>query len=312
MDTTSFDPGLTQQYTARLRRIINRDGSFNVRRRGTRLRDIHPYLHLINMSWPYFLATVVLGYIATNLIFAAVYSGLGPGQLLGADAVSGVAGRFLDAFYFSAQTLTTVGYGTIAPTGTAANMVATFEALLGWLGFALAAGLLFGRVSRPSARIGFSRRMLVAPYQSGSSLQFRIVNQRANSLMEVEAMVMLMTVQGPAGQLKRTYDLLKLERNKIFFLPLTWTLVHPIDAESPLLGRTPEDLERLQAEVLILIKAYDDTFSQTVHARQSYRYDEIVWSARFAPSFEFSPEGDMVLHVDRVGEYAPLEIAERQ
>jgi inward rectifier potassium channel len=307
MDTTSFDPGLTQQYTVRLRRAINKDGSFNLRRRGSRLRDIHPYLHLINMSWPYFLATVVFGYVATNLLFAAVYWGLGPGQLASVNTAGSVAGRFLDAFYFSAQTLTTVGYGTIAPRGMAANMVATFEALLGWLGFALAAGLLFGRVSRPSARIGFSPQMIVAPYQGGSSLQFRIVNRRVNSLMEVEAMVMLMTVQGPAGQLKRAYDLLKLERNKIVFLPLTWTVVHPIDSDSPLFGKTPADLERLQAEVLILIKAYDDTFSQMVHTRQSYRYDEIVWSARFAPSFEFSQEGDMVLHIDRVGVYEPLE-----
>jgi inward rectifier potassium channel len=251
--------------------------------------------------------TVLLGYVATNLVFASVYWSLGPGQLQGADAAGDAAGRFLDAFYFSAQTLTTVGYGTISPRGSAANLVATFEALLGWLGFALAAGLLFGRVSRPSARIGFSQQMIVAPYQGGASLQFRIVNQRANSLMEVEAMAMLMTVQGQAGQLKRAYDLLKLERSKIFFLPLTWTVVHPIDADSPFSGKTAEDLERLQAEVLILIKAHDDTFSQTVHARQSYRYDEIVWRARFAPSFEFSQEGDMILHVDRVGVYEPLE-----
>ncbi len=308
METTSFDPGLTQQYARRLRRVINKDGSFNVRRRGTSLHHFHPYLHLISMPWPLFLATVLAGYVGTNLLFAGVYFGLGPGGVTSSLPPVDAAGRFLQAFFFSAQTLTTVGYGTIYPAGMAANLVATFEALLGWLGFALAAGLLFGRFSKPSAQLGFGSRMIVAPYGRGASLQFRIVNQRANSLMEVEAMAMLMTVKGTAGELKRNYDLLALERPKVFFLPLTWTVVHPIDESSPLFGRTAEDLERLQAEVLILIKAVDDTFSQTVHARYSYRYDEIVWDARFSPAFEFSEDGDMILHVNRVGDFAPLRL----
>jgi inward rectifier potassium channel len=120
----------------------------------------------------------------------------------------------------------------------AASAVSSLEALAGVLGFAVATGLLFGRVSRPSARIGFSQNMLVAPYQGGASLQFRVVNQRSNSLMELEARVMLMTVEMSAGQPRRTYTLLRLEREQVMFFPLTWTVVHPIDADSPLWGKT--------------------------------------------------------------------------
>jgi len=303
MQNPSFDPGLTQQVTAPLRRVINRDGKFNVRRRGTTWRDIHPYLHLVNMTWPRFLATLFVGYVAINTLFAAVYFALGPDQLAGADAPTEL-GRFLNGFFFSSHTLSTVGYGNISPKGMAANVVAAFEALVGVLGFAVATGLLFGRVSRPSARIGFSENMLVSPYQDGTSLQFRLVNRRANSLMELEANVMLTTVEPRDGKMQRTYKLLRLERPGVMFLPLSWTVVHPIDAESPLWGKTPKDLAELQVEVLILIKGYDDTFSQTVLARHSYRHDEILWNRRFAPAFFVDDDGDLVLELKKVGEVA--------
>jgi inward rectifier potassium channel len=300
MKNPTFDPGLTQQVIAPLRRIINDDGNFNVRRRGTTWRDIHPYLHLVNMSWPKFLATLFLGYVVVNTLFAGVYFLLGPDQLAGADAPT-AWGRFLNEFFFSSHTLSTVGYGNISPAGVAGNLVATFEALVGVLGFAVATGLLFGRVSRPSARIGFSENMLVSPYQDGTSLQFRVVNRRANSLMELEAKLMLMTVESAGGKLQRSYKLLPLERPQVMFMPLSWTVVHPIDAESPLWGKTAEDLARLQAEVLILIKGYDDTFSQTVLSRHSYRHDEILWNHRFAPAFYVDDEGALVLELKKVG-----------
>ena len=303
MRKPGFDPGLTQQFNAPLRRIINKDGSFNVHRRGTTWRDFHPYLHLINTGWPRFLAVVLLGYMAANTAFALVYYCLGPGQLAGADA-STESGRFLNDFFFSAHTLSTVGYGSIYPKGTEANIVAALESLVGVLGFALATGLLFGRVSRPSAKIGFSDNMLITAYQDITSLQFRVVNRRANDLMELQARLLLMTVETQDGQPLRQYKQLKLEREQVLFLPLTWTVVHPIDNESPLWEKTAEDLERLQAEVLILIKAYDDTFSQTVLARHSYRHDEVVWGKRFAPAFMVDAEGDMVLELKKVGELA--------
>jgi inward rectifier potassium channel len=143
--------------------------------------------------------------------------------------------------------------------------------------------------------------MLITPFQEITSLQFRVVNLRHNSLMELEVRPMLMMVENGAGPSKRTYRMLKLERENVLFLPLTWTVVHPIDEESPLWGKTAADLANLQAEVLILVKAYDDTFSQTVLARYSYRHDEIVWGRRFAPAFFVDDEGDLVLEVQKVG-----------
>jgi inward rectifier potassium channel len=307
MDKPTFDPGLTQKFTAPLRRVINKDGSFNVHRRGTTWRDVHPYLYLINMPWLGFFAFIFLGYLAVNTLFALFYYALGPNQLQGADAPTAFA-HFLNSFFFSAHTLTTVGYGSISPKGAAANFLAAFEAMIGLMGFALATGLLFGRVSRPSARIGYSGNIVIAPYLDGASLQFRVVNQRRNTLMELEAKVMLMTVTGPAGDLRRDYKVLKLERQTVYFLPLTWTIVHPIDEHSPLHGKTSADLERLQAEILILIKGFDDTFSQTVHSRYSYRYNEIVWGARFTPAFQIDDQGDIVLEVDQVGALAEASV----
>jgi hypothetical protein len=174
---------------------------------------------------------------------------------------------------------------------------------------ALATGLLFGRFSRPSARIAFSERMLVAPYQDGASLQFRLVNLRPNVLVETQGTLVMMTVEGPPGAMTRKFETLKLERDGIYFLALTWTVVHPIDESSPLYGKTVEDLARLQAEFLILIKGFDDTFSQTVHSRYSYRYDELTWAAKFNPAFEIDPAGALILNVDRVGSHAMVQSA---
>lgn len=301
----TFDPGFTQQVGGVLRRAINKDGTFNVRRRRTHWKDVHPYLYVINIGWAAFTGLVFASYLLVNTLFAGVYFALGP------DAIQGHGdqdnfGRFLSACFFSAHTLTTVGYGNLAPHGTASNIVAALEAMVGLMGFAVATGLLFGRISRPSAKIGFSANMLVAPYHDGTSLQFRVVNLRPNMLMELEASVLMMTVDGPASGLTRNFSRLPLERDRVFYLPLTWTIVHPIDASSPLFGKTAADLERRQAEFLILIKGYDDTFSQTVHSRSSYRYDEITWNAKFASAFHIDAEGDVVLDVDELSTHTQL------
>lgn len=305
MQKPTFDPGLTQQYSGALRRSINKDGSFNVSRRGGSWRHSHPYLALLNMGWRKFFAVVMAGYLAVNLLFALIFFWLGPDHLKGADAPT-ETGRFLNDFFFSTHTLTTVGYGNITPATVAANVVTSLEAIAGLMSIALGTGLLFGRFSRPSVKIGFSEHALIAPYQERSSLQVRLVNLRPNLLMELEANMVLMTVEGEGEDRKRRFAELKLERNGIYFLPLTWTVVHPIDEGSPLLGKSAEDLERLQAEVVVLVKGFDDTFSQTVHARYSYRHDEIAWQARFEPAFEIGGDGNMVLNLDRVGNHAML------
>ncbi len=306
MQKPSFDPGLTQQYNGPLRRAINPDGSFNVQRRGTDWRDIHPYLGLVSMPWWQFFAIIVLAYATLNFVFAGIYFLLGPNALQGLMDGAPRTDRFLTAVFFSSQTLTTVGFGAIAPHSRIANVVAAFEALIGLLGFAVATGVLLGRVSKPSARIGFSERALMAPYQDGRALQLRVVNRRKNSLMELEATVMLMTVDRVDGTMKRDFSVLKLERDKILFFPLTWTVVHPVDAESPLAGKTEADLREQQAELLVSIKGWDETFSQTVHQRYSYRFDEIVWDGKFQPAFQVNEDGNMVLEVGEVGAYQQI------
>jgi len=306
MDKTSFDPGFTEKYGSGLSRIINPSGEFNVRRRGTTWRDVHPYLLMINARWWVFWVTIFGGFVVANLLFALLYLKLGVEHLQGADTSTALS-RFMSAFFFSAQTFTTVGYGRISPDGVLTSLVASLQALLGLMALAIGTGLLFGRFSRPAARLAFSRQMVVAPYQSGTSLQFRVANRRSNNLMEVDARMMVSTVESSEHGLTRKYKYLPLERQQVQFLPLTWTIVHPIDESSPLWGKKPEDFARQQVEFLILIKAFDDTFFQTVHVRHSYRFDEVAWGARFVPAFEPDAEGDMVLDLGKLSEIARVE-----
>lgn len=303
MKQESFDPGLTTQFSGALRRAINRDGTFNVHRKGTRLRDVNVYLKLIDTTWPRFLLIVLAAFLLINVIFAGIYLALGIEHLQGVEPEMGA---FVNAFFFSIHTLTTVGYGNIYPRGVAANSVSAIEAATGLMVFAIGTGLLYGRFSRPSARILFSDHALIAPYQDGASLQFRVTNARSNVLMDLEARVLLMTVEPVGGKLKRDYVELPLERRRVYFFPLTWTVVHPIDSASPLYGKTAQDLARTSSEILILLQGFDDTFSQVVHARYSYRHDEILWGAKFVQAFHVNPEGDLVLDVNRIHELTML------
>lgn len=300
MRKESFDPGLTRKFEGRIRRTINKDGSFNVRKIGNRFRELNPYLFIVSIPWPYFMGLVFGAFLVTNLLFAGIYYLAGKDALHGAD-VSTPLGDFESAFFFSAQTLTTVGYGVISPVGTFANSVAAVEAMLGLLGFAVATGLLVGRVSQPSARIAYSENCLITKYEEITGLQFRIANRQKNNIMELQARVILMLVDECSSGLRRDYFTLPLVRDGILFFPVTWTIVHPIDKDSPLFGKTAKDLERLQAEVLILIKGFDETFGQEVLSRYSYTYEEITWGGVFAQAFHVDSDGHLVLDVERVG-----------
>jgi inward rectifier potassium channel len=299
MKKESFDPGLTTQFSGELRRTINPDGSFNVRREGLRWRDANPYLMLIDTTWPRFLFVVAMGFVLVNVIFASLYVVIGVEHLKGLESDMG---PFANAFFFSFHTLTTVGYGNVYPEGTLANTISSLEAASGLMVFAIATGLLYGRFSRPSARIVYSKKAIIAPYQDGKSLQFRVTNARTNVLMNMEARVLLMTVESSDGVLKRNFIDLPLERRSVYFFALTWTIVHPIDSDSPLFGKTPEELAMVSAELLILMQGFDDTFSQVVHSRYSYRHDELIWGAKFTPAFKIDGKGDMVVEVNRIDE----------
>jgi inward rectifier potassium channel len=266
-------------------RLLNRDGSFNVRRDGMSfLEKVAPY-QLLRISWPRYLGLVAVLYLLFNLLFATGYLACGRDALLGVSAGT-PGGRFTQAFFFSIQTFATIGYGQIVPNGLPANLLVTIEALVGLMFQALATGLLFARFVRPKASILFSHRAVVAPYGSGRALQFRIANRQRNEIIELEAQVIFSAMESDErGSLVRRYRPLPLERNKVTFFPLSWTIVHPIDDNSPLSGKGQADLEAAQAEILILLSGIDETFEQTVHARSSYRVQEIVWNARFRSMF---------------------------
>jgi inward rectifier potassium channel len=279
-------------------RFLNRDGTFNVRREGLRFWESNSvYDYLLTVSWPRFLTIVVLSYLAANAVFAGFYVLAGPDALVGAHSPAGV-GRFGEAFFFSVHTLATIGYGSIAPSTLTAHILVTIETLIGLLGVAVIAGISFARFARPVARILFSREAVIAPYRGGRAFMFRIVNQRSNQLVEIEAKVMLSRrKRDGAVATDREFIALPLERDRVAFFPLSWTIVHPIDEQSPLKGWTGEDLIECDAEFLVLLNGFDETFSQTVHARSSYKSDEIVWGARFRSMFN-PTDDDGTISVD--------------
>jgi inward rectifier potassium channel len=266
-------------------RLLNRDGSFNVRRTGFRFwSSFSAYHAMLTMSWWQFFGATAILYLVVNASFAAAYLACGPGAL-GSNAAGMEHHTYLRAFFFSVQTLSTIGYGQVIPVGTAANALVTLEALVGLLGFAIVTGLLFARFSRPTAKLLFSRHALIAPYQNITALEFRVANARSNELIEVSAKVLLSRFEEVHGVRTRRYYTLPLERPGVTFLPLTWTVVHPIDETSPLFRETPQSLRESQSEFLVLLSAFDETFSATVQTRTSFIPDEVLFGYRFANAF---------------------------
>lgn len=270
------------------KRLLNRDGSFNVLREGlSPVTSLSLYHALLTITWPRFLGLIILFYMVINGGFAAAYLACGPGALAGAAATT-PADRFLEAFFFSVQTFATIGYGAMSPQSLAAHLLVTLESLVGLLGFALATGLLFARFSRPSARILFSDVALIAPYRGITAFEFRLANARSNELVQVEARVTLSRFR-PSG-VGRDFIPLTLERDTVLFFPLAWTVVHPITETSPLYGLRPEDLAASGAEFLVFLTAFDETFSQTVQTRSSYLAEDVIWGASFESVF--NPQRD--------------------
>ena len=298
-DDPNLDLGFGAVVTRESRkRLLNRDGTFNVRREGLRFwESLSLYHYLLSITWSRFLTYVACTYVMANAFFAAIYVACGSSALTGFEGRT-VAGRLMVAFFFSVQTLATIGFGNIAPANVAANLIVVVESLAGLLAFALIAGIVFARFSRPTVQIVFSRSAIIAPYRGITAFMFRIVNQRSNEIVELRTQVMLSRRRAD-GVLSsdREFTPLKLERPSVVFFPLSWTIVHPIDQDSPLWGKSPADLARSEAEFLILLNGFDETFSQNVHTRSSYKADEIVWGARFRSIFN-PPREDGTLSVD--------------
>lgn len=298
----AFDPGLGQRAGVNGGRVVLPDGTFNVERKSLSYELKDTYQYLITIGWGHFFIWLFTGYLFANTCFALIYLAIGVEHLAGADLES-AGTRFLSAFFFSAQTLTTVGYGGIHPAGWVTSGIAAVEAMIGVLGFALATGLLYGRFSHPQMKILFSRNVLISPYNEGEALMFRIANQRSNNILNASVKVLLVFSEKAESGFTRRYYPLNLERESVTFFPLSWTVVHPIDAESPFFGLSESEITENRCEIIVQVSGYDDTFHQETHRLSSYTAGDFVWNAKFLPAFSTLEDGRTVFNLDHLHLY---------
>lgn len=295
-----------QQSRVSRARLLNRDGTFNVDRVGSSVFSSRGLYHyFMNLSGPIFFLYIVGAYLSLNFFFAVLYFLCGPGAIDGLPDTS-LGERFYNCFFFSVQTFATIGYGKMSPHGIAPNFLATAEALVGLLGFALATGVFFARFSRPTAQILFSDRAVIAPYRGGKAFQFRVVNERKNQIIHAEATLVFSRLEAYGEDVVRKFYELRLERSQVMFFPLNWTVTHVIDKDSPLFDVREESLADSDAEFMVLISGTDDTLAQQVFSASSYKPNEIVWHARFKNILEEQANGIPRIHLGRIHEIEVL------
>jgi inward rectifier potassium channel len=274
-------------------RLLNRDGSFNVQARGRGLQSFLAYSNLVSTTWTRFFAFVAAVYLTLNGCFALFYVAVGADGLVN-TLNTGLNTPFLKAFFFSIHTSATIGYGSTVPVGLGTNILVALESVVSLLGLAVVTGLVFARFSRPVADILFSKNAVMSWMGNLRSFQFRIVNTRNNQIIDLHARLLVSRFENNAnGVSVRRYYPLRLERESVVFFPLSWTIVHTIEQDSPLFGVTEDELCASGAEFLILLTGMDETFSQVVNARSSYRANEVMWDAKFTDIFVYDPEGRM-------------------
>ena len=281
-------------------RFLTRDGRPTARKYGLGAqRTERLYLMALNESWTTFLTWLVGGVLLLNGIIALAYRALGPDAIVGTDAL-GLDDPFLRAFVFSVGVFTTTGTGSMHAVGSTAHVLVVAESLLGpMIGF-VAAGLFIARLTRPRAKMRFSESAVIAPYEGGRGLMFRCVNELPSELTDVKMSVSLSWYEDFGGSRERNVHQLALERSTVAFFPLHWTVVHPITADSPLQGVTPESLRESQAELMILVTAHEETFSTRVSVRSSYTFEEITWDAKFASIFTTAVGDGLAIDVERL------------
>lgn len=283
-------------------RLINPDGTFNIERRGKTAANI--YEAVLAMSWFKILVSFLIIYFLFNFVFALIYMAIGPENIIGVRD-----GTWLEMYsqmvYFSIQTFTTVGYGHMSPVGHAANLLSAIVAFLGLISFAILTGLSFAKFSKPKAHILFSDNMLIAPNANKNnirSLQFRIVNATSNQIIDLNARVTLTWLEDRNRRMRRRFKRLDLEFESIHLFPLNWTIVHNINEDSPLYGKSLQKLIDNKLEVLILIKGFDDTYSQTIHSKRSYSCTDLIDGARFLPMYK-NAESTTILELSMLNDY---------
>jgi len=303
------DPGLASSFERPLDRLMSKDGHFRVDRVGRIGAFSEGFVALATMPAGQLVATFVAGYLAMNLAFGAFYMAIGVEQIGNAD-LSSLAGRWLSALGMSVQTLTTVGYGSLYPTTAAAWLLAAVEGVFGILGFSLIAAVIFARFARPTTRLAYSSHALIAPFKDGWSVQLRMANRRTTLLVELEARLLLAMADPDGGVGRLNYFILPLQIDRVSFLPLSWTLVHPITPDSPLAGMSHDDLRARRAELLLIVKGIDEGYMQPVITRHSFRYDEIVWGGRYVRAYGVE-DGEARLYLSKLSAFTPEPAPER-
>mgnify|MGYP000123784981 CR=1 FL=1 len=310
-EETYDDLGFGTTFNAQSR-FIQPDGSFDVERQGVGWRGVSVYEWLVTTSWFNFFLLVLVFYILSNAIFAVLFLCVGV-QSLSAVPDGHWIEDFAHTFFFSVQTFTTVGYGSMSPISWAANIIAALNALFGLMSFALGTGLFFARFSRPKAYIEFSDNALIAPYQPHiNGFMFRTVNLRSNLLLDLEARIVLTWLDEEKGRAFRQFRALGLERKKIAMFPLNWTIVHPIDEKSPLYHKSAEDLEKMDVEFIIMLKAYDDTFAQHINVVHSYKFQQMVIGAKFERMYHVDEDGRTILEIDKINCFKRVALNEKE
>ena len=252
------------------------------------------YHHALTISWPRLGFWSGLLYVGMNAIFALLYL-LQPNSITGARP-----GSFADAFFFSVQTMGTIGYGVLSPATLYANVLVTCESILGMVIVAVTTGLVFARISIPRSKIRFGRYAVVGPFQAVPTLHFRIANERRNKILQAEVTVTLLRFETTAeGTIMRRFYDLELLRSRSPVFELTFSLMHAITPSSPLAHATAASLEAEQAELVVSVAGLDETMGQTIHARHSYQWDEVLWSYRFADIFTRLGSSSTVLEMGR-------------
>lgn len=290
-------------------RFFNKDGTPNVRTSGMKFWEkINWYHTLLTMPRWKFGLMILLFFVIVNLLFAFAYLAIGI-EHLGGMVANTNAEKFGEAFFFSAQTFTTVGYGRINPIGFIASTTAAFEALCGLMSFALATGLLYGRFAKPKSYIRYSKNAVVAPFKDGIALMFRMVPYTKNYLVNVEVKVTVAMKVNEDGQTKNRFYNAQLDIAKANTMTSNWTLVHPINEDSPLYNLSKLDIENAATELLIFVQGFDESFANTVISRTSYVYGEFVYGAKFLPMFEPTSDGkSTLLHIDKLDDFEKVEL----
>ncbi len=288
-------------------RLLNRDGTFNIERKSSNLFKANDLYHsLLSSSWKTFILYLIAIYFLINTFFAVLYWLLGPGALEGASMTNPLI-RFEECFFFSVQTLATIGYGKLTPISFEANMIMTVQALVGLFAIALQTGLVFARFSKPTSKVVFSNHALMQVIDGEVSLLFRVANARMNQIAEATAHVtMLITEVTKEGESYRNFHDLKLERSNSPVFALSWTIVHVIDKESPLFGKNLKELADANAEIFVNITGIDETFAQTVHARMSYVPSDILTNHRFSDIIKLTKRGKVTLDISKIHGFEPI------